>query len=67
MGDDLVKENEHNLHRRNAYRLLAENEKERGQKKDQDLRGWITLRWILDPGSMDWIGLAHDREQWRLL
>jgi hypothetical protein len=36
---------------------------ERGQYEDQDLGGWIILRWY----GVDWIGLAQDRDKCRAL
>jgi hypothetical protein len=38
--------------------------------KNRDLIRWIILKWILEllyEGSMDWIDLAPDRDQWRFL
>jgi hypothetical protein len=43
-----------------------ETHKERDHYKDQDIRGWIILKWILREiklGGMDWIDLAQDRDQ----
>jgi hypothetical protein len=34
--------------KKNAYRLLVGREKERDHLEDQDVRGWITLRWMLE-------------------
>jgi hypothetical protein len=34
--------------KRNAYRLLVESQKERDRKEDQDVGGWVILRWILE-------------------
>jgi hypothetical protein len=36
--------------------------------KDQDIGGWMILRWMLvrqDWGGFDWIGLAEDGDKWR--
>jgi hypothetical protein len=47
-----------------------ERQKERGHQEIIDVGGRIILRWILekyDGGSMDWIDLAQDRDQWRAL
>jgi hypothetical protein len=47
-----------------------EGEKERDKYEDQDLGGWIILKWILREiglDGMDWIDLAQDRDQWRVL
>jgi hypothetical protein len=44
--------------------------KERDHYEDQDIYGWIILKWILREigwGGMDWIDLAQDRDQWRAL
>jgi hypothetical protein len=37
--------------------------------EDQDVGGWIILRWILEIGwgGVDWIGLSQDRDKWRTL
>jgi hypothetical protein len=32
--------------KRNAYRLLWENQRERDHLEDQDVGGWIILGWI---------------------
>jgi hypothetical protein len=41
--------------KRNAYR---ESQKERNHWEDQDVGGWIILRWIFERGEgMAWIGL----------
>jgi hypothetical protein len=29
--------------------------------------GRIILRWIFRKGGMDWIGLAQDRDRWRVI
>jgi len=29
--------------------------------------GWISRRWDVGCGYMDWIGLAQDRDRWRTL
>jgi hypothetical protein len=35
---------------------------------DQDVDGWIILKWILDSVRLsDWIDLDQDRDQWRAL
>jgi hypothetical protein len=43
--------------------------KERDHQADQDVGGWIILKWILEIrlGSMDCIDLAPDWDQWRAL
>jgi hypothetical protein len=40
----------------NAYRILVGKQKERDHEEDQDIGGWIILKWILD--RVDWIDLA---------
>jgi hypothetical protein len=42
--------------KRNAYRLLVGNQRERVHYEDQDGGGWITLRWILRD-RIGWCGL----------
>jgi hypothetical protein len=47
-----------------------ESQKERDHWEDQDVGGWAILKWILrDIGwdGVDWIELAQDRDQWRVL
>jgi hypothetical protein len=45
-----------------------ESQKQRDHYEDQDLGGWIILKWILDrKGGVNWIELAQDRDQWRAL
>jgi hypothetical protein len=39
-----------------------ESQKESAHWEDQDVGGWIILKWILD-----WIDLAEDWNQWRAL
>jgi hypothetical protein len=54
-----------NVDKRKAYRLLAGSQKERYHWEDQDIGGWIILRWILEEiglSGMDWIGLAQDMD-----
>jgi hypothetical protein len=34
--------------RRNAYRILVGNQRERDQLEDQDVGGWPMLKWILE-------------------
>jgi hypothetical protein len=46
------------------------NLRERAHWEDPGIDGRIILRWIFrkwDVGSMDWIGLAQDRDTWRAL
>jgi hypothetical protein len=43
-------------------------ESQRGKREDQDIGGWIILRWILSRQhgvGVDWIGLAQVRDKWR--
>jgi hypothetical protein len=41
--------NEYNMNlKRNAYRILVENQKERDHREDQDVGGWTILKWILE-------------------
>jgi hypothetical protein len=45
-----------------------ESQKERDHYEDQDVRGWIILKWILlGWGGRNWIDLAQDRDMWRAL
>jgi hypothetical protein len=47
-----------------------ESHKERDHYEDQDIGGWIILKWILREigwGDMDWIDLAKDRGQLKAL
>jgi hypothetical protein len=45
-----------------------ESQKERDHYEDQDIGGWITLKWILEGwDGMEWINLAQDRDQWSAL
>jgi hypothetical protein len=41
-------------------------QKERGHYEDQDVIGWIILRWIRWGGTQ-WTDLAQDRDQWGAL
>ena len=45
------------------------NRREREQWGDLGVDGWIILGWIqeVEFGYMDWIGLAQDRDRWRML
>jgi hypothetical protein len=55
--------------KRNVYRLLGGNQREKDHKEDKDVGGWMTLRWILQKHEgvvwTDWIVLAQDRGRWR--
>jgi hypothetical protein len=45
-----------------------ESQKERDHWEDQDMGGWIILKWILDRmGCIDCIDLAQDKDQYRAL
>jgi hypothetical protein len=48
--------------KRNAYRILVGNPEGKRHWEDQD----VDLREIGWDG-VDWIGKAHDRDQWRVL
>jgi hypothetical protein len=37
-----------NGEKRNAYRILMESQKERDHYEDQDIGGWIIIKWILE-------------------
>jgi hypothetical protein len=45
-------------------------QKERSHPEDQDVNGWIILKYILEEigwDGMNWIDVAQDRDQWRAL
>jgi hypothetical protein len=44
-----------------------ESPKERDHWEDQEIGGWVILKWILGRGDMNWIDLSQDRGQWRAL
>jgi hypothetical protein len=46
-----------------------ESRKERDQYEDQDVGGWIILKWILEIGwgGMGWIDMSQERDQWGAL
>jgi hypothetical protein len=44
-----------------------ESQKERDHWEDQDVGGWVILKWILGWDGRHWIELALDRDQWRAL
>jgi hypothetical protein len=47
-----------------------ESQKERDHWEDQDVGGWIILKWISREIGWDgvgWIDMAQDRDQWRVL
>jgi len=53
-----------------CYTYCWGNRRERDHLRDLGVDGWITLGWISrrwDVGFSDWIGLAHDRDRWRML
>jgi hypothetical protein len=56
--------------KRNAYRVLAEKSEGKGLL-GRHIRRWeVNIRMDLREigwGSMDWIDLAQDRDQWRAL
>jgi hypothetical protein len=37
-----------NVEKKNAYRILVGNQKERAHLEDQDVGGWTILKWILE-------------------
>jgi hypothetical protein len=53
--------------RRGAYRILVGRLEEGGHLGDPSIDGRIVLNWTFKKwgGSMDWIGLAEDRDRWR--
>jgi hypothetical protein len=55
---------------RNAYRLLV-GKPERKRSLRRPRRGWVdNIKMVLLEigwGSVDWIGLAQDRDKWRAL
>jgi hypothetical protein len=53
--------------KKNACRILVGNPEGKRPLEDQDVGGWTILKWILDGMGMDWIDLAQDRNQWRVL
>jgi hypothetical protein len=47
-----------------------ESQKVRDHWGDQDVGRWTILKWILREigwDGVDWIDMAHDRDQWRAL
>jgi hypothetical protein len=46
-----------------------ESQKERDHYEDQEVGGWIMLKWFLEIewGGMDSIDLVQDRDQWKAL
>jgi len=52
--------------RRDAYRVLAGNLRERDHLEEPGMDGNIILRWMFSSwdGGMDWIDLAQDRDRW---
>jgi hypothetical protein len=44
-----------------------ESQKERDHWEDQDVGGWTILKWILGWDDVDWIDMAQDKDQWRVL
>jgi hypothetical protein len=57
--------------KRNAYRLLKGKPEEKRPLGKPRLRLWIILKFIVERerewGSMDWINLAEDMDQWGAL
>jgi hypothetical protein len=52
---------------RNAYRILVGKPEGKNHREDEDVGGWTILEWILGWGTIDWIDLAQNRDQWRAL
>jgi hypothetical protein len=46
-----------NGEKRNAYRILLGNPEGKRPLGDQDIGGWIILKWILDRMGWYWTGL----------
>jgi hypothetical protein len=46
-----------------------ESQNERDHYEDEDVGGWIILKWSLQVGwgGMDWIYIAQDGDHWRAL
>jgi hypothetical protein len=42
-----------------------ESQTERDHLQDQEVGGWIILKWFLKWGGMDWIDLVQHRDHWR--
>jgi hypothetical protein len=36
------------VEKRNTYRIFVDSQKQRDQKEDQDVGGWMVLNWILE-------------------
>jgi hypothetical protein len=53
--------------KRNAYKILAGNQKERDHRADQDVGGWTMDLRDVGWDGVDWIDMAQDRDQWRAL
>jgi hypothetical protein len=56
--------------RRGAHiRYWWETQKGRDHEEDEDVDGWIVLKWTLEIGwgCIDWVHLAQDRDQCRTL
>jgi hypothetical protein len=43
-----------------------EGHKERDYQENQDVGGWIILKWILRD-RMRWIDMTQDRDEWKAL
>jgi hypothetical protein len=55
--------------RRDAYRVLVGDLRERDHLEDVGMDRTIILKWIFKQwdGGMHWIDLAQDRDRWRAL
>jgi len=55
--------------RRGVYRVLVGKPEGKRRLGDLDIDGRIILQWIFMKwvGTIDWIGLAQDRDMWRAL
>jgi hypothetical protein len=52
--------------RRNTYRVLVRNPKEKVHLRDQGVDGMMGSKWTLGrlAGGVEWIHLAQDRDLW---
>jgi hypothetical protein len=54
---------------KNINMLMCQNSEQRDHLEKPGVDGSIKLRWIFRKwnGSVEWIGLAQDRDRWRVL